>query len=166
MSSVQGHVYYTQSRIKGAGARMHTPLLYSPAYMPGDGALLDGPGQGVGGAESAVRSANAGGGASTSGDERDVKTNRGSDQIVPKLALPLPHTGVHYYVAPEGRVIDELRGGTASARLSVREGGGGGGARARVVLSGRTMLGYAEGIDRNRGLVAKRDVIREFARCW
>jgi hypothetical protein len=173
VSSVQGRVYYTQSRIKGAGVRMQTPLLYSPAYMPGDGALLDtanGPAQGVGGSERVGRSANAGAGASASGDERDVKTNRARDKIVPKLALPLPlplpRSGVHYYAAPEGRVIDEQRGGAASGRLSERECEGGGGSRAKVALSGRTMLGYAEGVDRNRGLVAKRDVIREFARCW
>jgi hypothetical protein len=179
VSSVQGRVYYTESRVKGAGARMATPLLYSPAYIPGDGALWGtaashDPRSGVGGAESAGGSAHAAGGGRRGGDERDGKrsrggehTRRGAEQRVPKLELPIPGSGVHYYVSPEVVGADEQRGGDrVSACVSAREGEGGGGAQSRAALSGRTMLGHAEGVDRNRGMVAKKDVIREYARCW
>ena len=178
MSSVQGRVYYTESRVKGAGARMPTPLLYSQAYTPGNGALWGTAAcPGVGGAESAGGSAHAGGGGGRGGDERDgkrsgggeptVHTRRGAEQRVPKLELPIPVSGVHYYVSPEGVGADDKRGGDrASACVSAREGERGGGAQTRAALSGRTMLGHAEGVDRNRGMVAKKDVIREYARCW
>ena len=183
VSSVQGRVYYTESRVKGAGARMATPLLYSPAYIPGDGALwgsaacparAGGGTSHVGGAESAGGSAHAAGGGRRGGDERDGKRSRGgehtlggAEQRVPKLELPIPGSGVHYYVSPEGVGADEQRGGDrASACVSAREGKGGGGAQTTAALSGRTMLGHAEGVDRNRGMVAKKDVIREYARCW
>ena len=178
VSSVQGRVYYTESRVKGAGAMMATPLLYSPAYIPGDGVLWGTAAcPGVGGAESAGGSAHAAGGGRGGGDEQDGKRSRGGEHTgrggeqsapsVPNLALPIPGSGVHYYVSPEGVGADGQRGsGRASACVSAREGDGGGGAQTRAALSGRTMLGHAPGVDRNRGMVAKKDVIREYARCW
>ena len=149
-SSLSSGIYYTESRIRGSGERFSTPLLYGQPYETGGTAWSEQAAQiRASDKEAAGSEGDASGqdGRSADGSGQRQEQRRVGVEI-PKLIKPLPPpgSGCHYYSSIPGEVNKPVT--ESSTRLE----------RGRV--QGRSMLGY------DRGLLAQKDVIREYARCW
>jgi len=128
-ASLSCDLYYTQSRIRGVGDRVATPLVCGQQYRPGGGVW----------------------GSPSSGANLTGRQNQTPSSTCCKDGKPLRRR----------RYVSTHHGGGIGAEVQspkVTE-------RCQMV-KGRTMQGHASGIDRVRGLVAQKDIIREFARCW